>query len=276
MTEKLNKKNKELNIIYFIDSARTRSFKLPLSRIALMLLLSIMTIIWTVFSTFANISAWEYVQRQNIRLKDAMAVVFDYQMKYERVYEWAYPESLNPHINEDHPLDEDMSLVAVPVEEEKKQETVVQEEKEELSSLAQVMIESPKFYFKNRKFHTSFVLKNMKSPDLAEGRVWATVKVQTSNGSMKEYYYPSAIQKLENGVPQNIQKSPPFSIRRYKKEECDFPIAEGFVKDITIGLLLKNNQPQFTVIPVQKEINDLIKKEAGNVATSKNTKETKH
>lgn len=93
---------KFLHVIYFFEDARTKSFKISMRGVKLLILLTLMLSIWTGSSIYmiSSLTATQVDLRQ--RLAEAKDQVFDYQAKYSNVFERAYPQNLPAH--QDLPL----------------------------------------------------------------------------------------------------------------------------------------------------------------------------
>jgi hypothetical protein len=89
--QKLNRKP-ILNVIYFVDSSKTRSFKIPLNTLRLGIAAIAVVAVWSVGSFFA-MTYFLSEQRQNdLRARKYLAAIFEYQSRYEKVFEKAYPD----------------------------------------------------------------------------------------------------------------------------------------------------------------------------------------
>lgn len=84
-------RKKTLNIIYFVDSSRTRSLKIPLGRAQLTLFLALGTMVWAVGSAMLLAQAHKDNDGLTRSLRASMATVFEYETRYDGVYEIAYP-----------------------------------------------------------------------------------------------------------------------------------------------------------------------------------------
>ncbi len=84
-------RKKTLNIIYFVDSSRTRSLKIPLGRAQLTLFLALGTMVWAVGSALLLAQAHKDNDGLTRSLRASMATVFEYETRYDGVYEIAYP-----------------------------------------------------------------------------------------------------------------------------------------------------------------------------------------
>lgn len=84
-------RKRTLSVIYFVDSARTRSFQIPLMRLNVVLfaLLGMMT--WSVASVFLIVWLGKGQEDLSTRLRQSLATVFEYETRYDDVYDVAYP-----------------------------------------------------------------------------------------------------------------------------------------------------------------------------------------
>lgn len=82
---------RQLNIIYFVDSSRTRTIKLPLGRVSVLLLLFAAVALWSVGSAFLLNGAYEERADLTKKLRTSLATVFDYETRFDGVYDVAYP-----------------------------------------------------------------------------------------------------------------------------------------------------------------------------------------
>jgi hypothetical protein len=93
---------RRLNVIYFIDSAKTRSVSIPLGRLNLLLALIFLIFSWAVASIF--VIAW-FGEKQlalSTRLKSSLGTIFEYQSRFDNVYELAYPPATHtPDVSHD-------------------------------------------------------------------------------------------------------------------------------------------------------------------------------
>ena len=83
----------QLNVIYFIDAAKTRSFKMPLKRLKWVIALLLGIAVWSVGSAVLIFWLWTAKLDQFEDLKSTLQALFDYEVRYEQVYETAYPKS---------------------------------------------------------------------------------------------------------------------------------------------------------------------------------------
>jgi hypothetical protein len=82
---------RRLSIIYFIDSAKTRSFSIPLGRLNVLLALIFLIFSWSIASIFVIGWLGQEQLALSARLRASLATIFDYQSRFDNVYELAYP-----------------------------------------------------------------------------------------------------------------------------------------------------------------------------------------
>ena len=82
---------RRLNIIYFVDSAKTRSVSIPIGRLNILITCIFIIFSWSFISLF--VIAWLGVEQRELstRLKASLATIFEYQSRFDNVYELAYP-----------------------------------------------------------------------------------------------------------------------------------------------------------------------------------------
>lgn len=92
---KPNARKRKLNLIYFVDSARTKSLSIPLGRLKVLIALQLCLLAWSV----GSIGALVWLQRGKSELRqqlaDSLKTVFEYESRYDRVYEIAYPGEIS-------------------------------------------------------------------------------------------------------------------------------------------------------------------------------------
>jgi len=83
---------RKLSVIYFVDSAKTKSISVSLVRLNVILTLVGALLLWSVASIV--VLAWVIRDRQavSMRLKTALATVFTYETRDDDVYGMAYPQ----------------------------------------------------------------------------------------------------------------------------------------------------------------------------------------
>jgi hypothetical protein len=82
---------RQLNIIYFIDSSKTRTIKIPLGRVSALLLVLSAVGVWSVGSAVLLNLAYGERTELTTKLRTALATVFDYETRVDGVYDIAYP-----------------------------------------------------------------------------------------------------------------------------------------------------------------------------------------
>ncbi|MFW7382013.1 MAG: hypothetical protein ACOH5I_24620 [Oligoflexus sp.] len=84
-----------LNVIYFIDSNRTHTFQLKLKWSLAIAATVASLILWSFMSTFLLIHESRESTSKSQRIRGLLATIFNYQTRYDHVYERSYPEEAN-------------------------------------------------------------------------------------------------------------------------------------------------------------------------------------
>jgi hypothetical protein len=230
-----------LNIIYFVDSRRTRTLKYSIERSYLTVAIIAASMLWSVVSTALLLRDRIVIREMTDHSEKLLGLVFNYQTRYDEVYEKAYPARESaPQMVSDSYVEEEPEK-----EEESKQEQVADDNpKPKVASLAakvdKVEIPISVDNFSTQLSDTSLTarlsLKNLNSPTKTEGTITASAKfVDTDN-------VPSTLQS----VPQPTEDGPAtdhFNIRYFKNRSFLFEIPDGKVgKFLSVTVTLRDGQ----------------------------------
>lgn len=264
-TSKQNDNQKFLNIIYFVDANKTRSFKISMLKIKYILLGLSVLFIWSI----SSIIIFTYINKnfdvQKERLSASLATIFEYQTRYDKVYERTYGETnelvskkniepatnplqtpsktteSTPHTHTDYIYNSDLKNIVV----------------KKSSSTWPVDIENLNIHHSNDDIQLSFSIKNINSPKLTEGLIWAVVTVVDNNKNSIHIGSPMNLKIDEHGnvelPPINTKR---YSIKYYKSENLYFPLNPKKtyqISHIRIGMINEDNMPAYFDISLRHE-----------------------
>ncbi|MCX6130423.1 MAG: hypothetical protein NTX25_15345 [Proteobacteria bacterium] len=95
---KRSERKRFLNIIYFIDSNRTRTLKLSIRSSYLTVATLVLLISWSFFASLLLIQEHQLNHEQRVRSVELLTSIFNYQTRYDQVYEKAYPSETSPAV----------------------------------------------------------------------------------------------------------------------------------------------------------------------------------
>ncbi len=98
-----------LNVIYFIDANRTRTLKFSIGTSYLTVGALTVAVVWSLIATGLLIRDRFVIAEMSTHSKSLLDTVFNYQTRYDEVYEKAYP---NPVGNNDSVAEDDETTVA--------------------------------------------------------------------------------------------------------------------------------------------------------------------
>jgi hypothetical protein len=257
-------RKKELNIIYFVDSSSTRAFKLSIQRAQLILALFIALVVWSIGSVGIIYTLTSSNTSLENRISSLLNSTFDYQAKFDAVYEKAYPENLGDSnakladLSADEPStppDESQrlsakALVVPPVQKQMQQDLaeVVQNPKNQQKVAGiKVEIEEPTFRDSPTKLAMDFAIKNTRGADRASGLVYAIALMHAESGGEVYVAQPPTVEADSTGLARQPQRATPFTIRRFKPVTVEFPKPEGVAgifRDVKIVISDDQNQRQ--------------------------------
>lgn len=93
---KPNARKRKLNLIYFVDSARTKSLSIPLGRLKVLIACQLFLLAWSVGSIGAIVWLLRGKIELRTQLEDSLTTIFEYESRYDRVYDIAYPADMKP------------------------------------------------------------------------------------------------------------------------------------------------------------------------------------
>ena len=85
-----------LNIIYFIDSNKTKTFKFSLNASYGIVGALIFTVLWSLVSTVLLFDSYSHSNSQSERVRSLLSTIFNYQTRYDQVYEKTYTKDSIP------------------------------------------------------------------------------------------------------------------------------------------------------------------------------------
>lgn len=279
-------KSRVFNIVYFLDAKKTKSLKIPLPVLRVLAACCVICVGWSVGSVFLVNHLANQIHDLDNRLVESNAALFDYQVKFDGVYDIAYPKgdsdlyslvSGQPGIADfedqddvydadaangktapsSKTLESDVALAAKPVAHK-----ISREENSPLKSSLQP--EDPSVFpnlkvgrakVKHSKDHTtlSILIKNSAKRKVA-GKVWAVAAVKEQDAE-KYFVSPEPVGVDDTGIAMTPSKSKRFALRNFSSKKFKFPIPKKDrekIDHVKVGLLTKNGSYRMIKIPIGK------------------------
>lgn len=86
-------KNRVLNVLYFVDANKTKSFQMSLTAIYALTAALVVLVSWSGVSTWLLVEEFNTAQYRQERITQLRATIFNYQKRYDAIYERSYPTS---------------------------------------------------------------------------------------------------------------------------------------------------------------------------------------
>jgi hypothetical protein len=257
------KRAKELNIIYFLDSNRTNSFKISFTRLKWIALGLAVASLWAVFS--AGFVTYQYSRNAEIerRLETSIARLFEYQARFEGVYEKAYPsETLSSPLNSGiaavgtnsesgasgstvqvpssgvkpvavssaGQVNDSDNSPAIPGQDPKANRLELSAKNASLVAAeitTSVKIESLQLQFEQGGLAARFSLRNTDSSTKAEGILLGVAKFEAADGKISYVGSPSGVRPDSNGIALSPHEGFRFGIKFHKPKKLNFAPPAG-------------------------------------------------
>jgi hypothetical protein len=299
--KKINRK-RELNVIYFIDSDKTRSFKLSLNKVKLIAAIVSLTAIWAMSSFWVLMRMAGYQAHADRRITENQSVIFDFQTRYDQVYEQAYPKSERlaqveteaaAAVDSEEELDAaeviDVEVkaavpkatpipiaAATPVKQLAAKSAVPTVPEATQSQTANseetiVKIEESRFSRSGDTLNLNFAIRNLTSPKKALGYMWVVASYKGNNGETTYVSNPKGINVDAEGNATNTNNATMYNIRRFKLVKVTFPSPQGVpgkFQDVKIVLMDRDGNRQSYDLPVTVNVGYTGRKETPEVQPS--------
>jgi hypothetical protein len=267
------KRAKELNVIYFLDSNKTKSFKITMVQLRFAIAGVVIVGLWSASSFSFLTYQVSKNNRLERRLETAMDHVFEYQTRFESVYEKAYPadkyhpttaagQSAFPGSGvvrsgddtgsegvDDSIPDDSVAAASASGQAEKTKATVEQTKSVRQGATASaptpasgtqsVRIDSPNMLNEQGQLSFRFSLKNADPTSKAEGVLFGIARFESPDGSITYVGAPANVRPDSNGLAQSPHEGFRFGIKFHKPKKLTFappPSKQGTFTEVRIYL----------------------------------------
>jgi hypothetical protein len=130
-------RNRFLNIVYFVESARSHTIRINLTYARWAIALALIVVAWSIGSLFWIAHLQYQSAKTHDRLEHALTTIFDYQIKNEKIFDEAYPpESTNGYYSELAQLPSNNPVAETTAPQQLKSETKTQDKNTQTQPLA--------------------------------------------------------------------------------------------------------------------------------------------
>lgn len=262
-SDKMKPRKRFLNVVYFIDSSRTRTMKLPLPRVQLFVFCALTMVAWSVGSLFI-IGALVKDRTDLISsLRQSMNTVFEFESVHDGVYETAYPTgkiqpkqtqpvmttaATTPSTNvvtgtgkalQDNAKPSSASLPGKAAPEEMAKVAPTSQKDVQKDRSVDVVVSNPVVKTSTSALNLTFDLTNKDPNARSEGYLWATAEFKSDSGETHILKAPSEIAVNGKGEIEDHKRATFFAIRRFKRNEFQFQLIKdhpGTVIGVKIGI----------------------------------------
>ncbi|MFK7825557.1 MAG: hypothetical protein AB8G05_15510 [Oligoflexales bacterium] len=272
---------KSLSVIYFVDAKKTRSFSLSLTKVNLILTIFFALVFWSGLSIYFVFESSQEKNNLKDRLHASLATIFEYQSRYDGVYELAYPRVVKKAVSsfadkEEKEIlskEEQKNIAETPDKKAENQPSIAEKEEtekfdprnivlsiEKVEAKADsdwpVIVEDISYQKEQDDFELNFAIRNTQSPERAEGYIWSVVTLMNAKGEKSFISSPIGVKLDEKGKIQNPPKGANwYSIRYYKAKSFYFQIPEAMqinIKEIKISMMNLEGQRSVYNLPVSR------------------------
>lgn len=262
-SEKTKTKKQLLNLIYFFDGGKTHTVRLSYRSVKACLVILALLVAWATLGSALFIKNIIKTKQTSARLQLALDKLFEYESKYDSIFERVYSVEKIPALEaskpEAHEKEQPSPTATQPVQ---KVQAAAPTQTVNLLNARQlyiraaredgiVSVESPSIVKNEKQLNISIALRNKKGQSRAEGLLWATAEWQDAEGKTHVTKSPENIKgKQYTHQPQ----ANTFSIRLYTVKTFFFPIPENatVLSKVEIWLADRNsNRTSFEIVTDQ-------------------------
>ncbi len=234
-----------LSVIYFIDSNKTHSFKIPVkTSIYLIMILAA----FTGWGGVCSIFLYQQVQRSHSKqayIENLRQIIFDYQVQYDQVYERTYPKELEEPtpatatavVAQTNPINVSSETSQTPVQSTQTSSEKLSATQIKQTQPASISIEAINPAINEDALVLAFGIRNQISPSKIDGNLWGVAAFETNSGNIIEISAPRGLENQSQAyLLKNLNKTEPFSIKYYKEKVFTFqkPKEPGKFSKVTI------------------------------------------
>jgi len=231
-----------LNIIYFLDASQTKTIKVSVARLKIVLGLFVAWLVWFGVSSYLNIRLWSDRAQLEARLKASLAALFQYEVQYDRVYDRAYGNASNKNRVASQ-SDEEPRKAAPAREVEADAQPTEQANVPEAVSVdtkLEVKVAKPVVEVGESELDVRFDLVSSVTEGKAQGYIYGIAEFKTDAGETIKIMSPEGIAADETIDPKQAVS---FAIRRFKQQNLSFtfdPRKPGYFINVQIHVLSRN------------------------------------
>ena len=215
------------NLVYFVDTGRTRSVVLRLDRLIFGVSVFGLLVLWALTSFFVLTKLTMENKKLNTKLKQSLMTIMDYQTRYDDVFEKAYSEGLNqPNQIKAAPAVPKVVSSSTQTQEDEAQ-SVDAASSESLQESDKIIVQDVSSKMIQNDLNVQFAIKNQIEGTKAVGKVWAVAVFEKTDGSKIFLSHPSQVKLDPNGQAIEPILATPYNIRFYRKREFSIKAPQG-------------------------------------------------
>lgn len=256
--EQTRERQRFINIIYFIDSNRTRFFKVPLMTAYWAAGLAIFLVLWSCFGTGLLIRESWLAREGSGKTRLLLDALFQYQTRYDEVYEKAYAKDAVDQKIATLTKKKKQSLAAKTLPEGSAKPDK-QAASDQGATEFPISLENVKSRLRENELQVSFDIRNNTKPNLASGNLWGVAKfVSDADQSISYISSPMNVPMNAKGESPDYKGGYAFSIRYFKARTISFftpADAKGAFREVRIYLANDQGYKTSIDIPIEAQIN---------------------
>ncbi len=259
--DNIEKVKKTINIIYYVNTNKTKAIRMSYLSFISLITASCMVLLWSVVSIFFIGNCLNTINKQKEKILVSNDVIFDYQMKYDKVLEGVYTQkvtsdkdsSSTTSNNKKNSTELTKQQAGLPVPQAHSTENnsssslsakslsdsavaeVTDSKTSNLNAKGSILLEHVGTFKQDKTITTLINLSNTTERKIS-GKVWGVAYYKKTDGSVTKVFYPDKISGFDTNATQ-VSQAPHgavgYNIKHFKQQKMQFkrPVSNGsFVK----------------------------------------------
>ncbi len=252
--DNMEKVKKTINIIYYVNTNKTKAIRMSYLSFISLITASCMVLLWSVVSIFFIGNCLNTINKQKEKILISNDVIFDYQMKYDKVLEGVYTQKITADKdtnNKKNSTELTKQQVGLPVPQTTENNTgsslsakslnnsavleVTDSKTNDLNAKGSILLEHVGTFKQDKTITTLINLSNTTERKVS-GKVWGVAYYKKTDGSVTKVFYPENISGFDTNATQ-VDQAPHgavgYNIKHFKQQKMQFrrPVSNGsFVK----------------------------------------------
>jgi len=238
----LKNRKRHLNIILFFEDSKTCTYRISVKYVKIFSGILLIILLWSIASVFILNKFIQEKQTLVLRLKEALSIVFEYQTRYDNVYEVAYPQEKIPYeitakteqeTKPENIYKTDPQQPLITVDKSKKEtdefipniigQPLTHQEPLKIGKIksTSISLQNIQYHLNKKGLSIQLDIMNLNKSGREVGYIWAILSYET-NKNIHYLVRPTQVKVNHQGQFLNPRHGSRYNIKNFKHKEFHF------------------------------------------------------